>query len=174
MARGRFHPKQSRGALVGSCTLLGLAVLSVVATVYWETSPPPPHWLWRSVASTRDLVVVDGGRVVPVLYSRSCGGRSHSLRAVGMDAPGYPYRPVPCRPCQRPREEWARSLPLTEAQGLLTRTGFESARLGVTRVSGWSAVPSNHYQIRRQDDRMELKGRGWGTASAFANEAPGG
>ena len=129
---------------------------------YLRAPPPPEDPAWRAVASTRDLVLMHDGEVLPVLYSRSCGGRTHSLEEVGLAWQGYPYYSVACRPCVRSPEEWKRSLPLADARALLTQTGFESVRLRITRALGWSAVPSNRYRVHREGEMVHLRGRGTG------------
>ncbi len=129
---------------------------------YLRAPPPPEHLAWRAVASTRDLVLVHDGTIVPVLYSRSCGGRTHSLEEVGLAWQGYPYFSVVCGPCLRSPEKWERLLSLSDTRLLLARSGSEAARLQTTRRLGWSAVPSNRYRVRRQGDLIQLRGRGMG------------
>ena len=129
---------------------------------YLRAPPPPEHPAWRAVASTRDLVLMHDGAVVPVLYSRSCGGRTHSLEEVGLAWQGYPYFSVVCGPCLRSPEKWERLLALSDTRLLLDRSGSEAARLQMTRRLGWNAVPSNRYHVRRQGDLIQLRGRGIG------------
>ena len=129
---------------------------------YLREPPPPGNPAWQATVSTRDLVITYDGAALEALYSRSCGGRTHSLKEVGLAAREYPYYSVTCRPCARSPEAWERSLPLSDAHALLTQTGFESARLGITRLLGWSAVPSNRYRVRREGEMVQLRGQGTG------------
>ena len=129
---------------------------------YLREPPPPGHPTWQATVSTRELVITYDGAALEALYSRSCGGRTHSLKEVGLAAREYPFYSVTCRPCARSPEAWERSLPLSDAHALLTQTGFESARLGITRVLGWSAVPSNRYRVRREGEMVQLRGQGTG------------
>ena len=129
---------------------------------YLRAPPSPEDLAWRAVASTRDLVLMHGGAVVPVLYSRSCGGRTHSLEEVGLAWQAYPYFSVICGLCLRSPEKWERLLSLSDTRLLLAQSGSEAARLQMTRRLGWSAVPSNRYRVRRQGDLIQLRGRGMG------------
>ena len=129
---------------------------------YLREPPPPGNPAWQATVSTRYLVITYDGAALEALYSRSCGGRTHSLKEVGLAARGYPYYSVTCRTCARSPEAWESSLPLADAHALLTQTGFESARLGITRVLGWSAVPSNRYRVRREGEMVQLRGQGTG------------
>ena len=129
---------------------------------YLREPPPSGGAAWRAAVATRGLVLAHKGLVVPALYSRSCGGQTRSLQEVGMTPGGYPYYPVECPSCRRSPEVWQRRLPAPDAETLLARTGFETARLRITRALGWSAVPSNSYRVRRKGDVVLLRGQGAG------------
>ncbi len=73
---------------------------------------------------------------VPAMYSRSCGGRTRTLRELGLPArAGYPFYAVECAFCRAHPERWQRDL----AQPAPTD---ERERIDYNRIHGWSALPS--------------------------------
>jgi len=64
---------------------------------------PPAHGSPADVASreTRGLVLTWHGQVLRARYSSRCGGRTASLRQLGIHSKGYPYFSVICAWCSR-------------------------------------------------------------------------
>jgi hypothetical protein len=106
-------------------------------------SPPAPGSLAsKSAQATRGLILTwhdqanDRDQTVPAMYARSCGGRTRTLREIGVPNKGYPYYSVRCTYCSRHPEVWQR-----EAD-LLPGLDSEAGRLAFNRVHGWGAIPS--------------------------------
>jgi hypothetical protein len=86
---------------------------------------------YRDEASAED-------RTLAAMYARSCGGRTRSLREIGIrSASGYPYYAVRCTYCTRHPEAWWR-----EESGLAGHRLSERERLAWNRIHGWGAIPS--------------------------------
>lgn len=82
---------------------------------------------WHDEATAQD-------RPLAAMYARSCGGRTRTLREIGLPASGYPYYAVHCTYCTHHPEIWqreTRSEPRTEQD-----------RLAFNRLHGWGAIPS--------------------------------
>ena len=102
---------------------------------------------WHDDAAGRD-------RPLAAMYARSCGGRTRTLREVGVRSDGYPYYAVRCDYCSRHPEVWQR-----EAKGA-PRT--EQERLAFNRIHGWGAVPSLPASGTVSDGQMQGRGVGHG------------
>jgi hypothetical protein len=98
--------------------------------------------------------------VLPALFSASCGGRTRSLRDLGL--PGYPYYAVECASCRRGARRWETRLAAGDASPLLASQTRESARLEIGRKLGWKAIPGNNYAARREGEWVVVEGRGAG------------
>lgn len=105
-------------------------------------SPPPAASLATKAAlATRGLVLIwhdsadTKDQPLAAMYARSCGGRTRSLREIGVVKRGYPYYAVSCAYCRRHPEVWRRQL-----GGAAPRTEHE--RLLFNRIHGWAAMPS--------------------------------
>jgi stage II sporulation protein D len=89
-------------------------------------------------------------RIVPAMYSRSCGGQTR-VPNPAPDDHAYPFYSVPCAYCRRHPEAWSRTTagapPLTERE-----------RIGYNRTHGWGAIPSNTHTATG----TVLEGRGMG------------
>jgi stage II sporulation protein D len=89
-------------------------------------------------------------RIVPAMYSRSCGGQTRVPGKIA-DADAYPFYSVACAYCRRHPELWTRPAgtpaPATEQQ-----------RLAWNRTHGWEAIPSNTHTA----SGGSLEGRGIG------------
>ena len=116
----------------------------------------------EAARTTAGLTLAYGGRVVEALSTRRCGGTTRTLAEIGLDGPSYPYFPAACEPCRRRPSPWARQWPLSDVDELIARPGWESARLDVVRRLGWSAVPSNAYELFVEDGQAKLSGEGEG------------
>jgi stage II sporulation protein D len=105
-------------------------------------SPPEKNSLAaRAAAATRGLVLTWHDAVsaqeepVAAMYARSCGGETRSLRAIGVQAGGYPYYAVRCAYCRRHPEVWQRQF------GGANAPRTERDRLLFNRIHGWGAFP---------------------------------
>jgi hypothetical protein len=104
-------------------------------------SPPAPGSLAaQATQATIGLVLTwhdeaaEQDRILAAMYARSCGGRSRTLREIGLPSNGYPYYVVRCTYCSHHPEVWQRetkALPNTERD-----------RLAFNRIHGWGAIPS--------------------------------
>ncbi len=100
---------------------------------------------WHDAVTAED-------RPLAAMYARSCGGRTRTLREIGVQSSGYPYFSVRCAYCSRHPEAWRR-----EAGSGSIRT--EGDRLAYNRIHGWAALPSLPKSSTGSD---EAKGRGIG------------
>ncbi len=129
---------------------------------YLREPPPAAHPAAQAARATSGLALTHRGKILPALYSASCGRRTLSARDAGMTAAPYPYFAVDCPPCRRRAKSWKRRLPRKAARPLLAARRTEQARLAVVRALGWSALPSNNYRIWREADTVIIEGRGAG------------
>jgi stage II sporulation protein D len=97
---------------------------------------------WRDAESLRE-------QVLPAMYARSCGGRTRTLREIGVAGKGYPYYAVHCVYCSRHPETWRRDAAIVRQGDLPTgdlatkaRPLTERERLAFNRIHGWGAIPS--------------------------------
>jgi stage II sporulation protein D len=126
---------------------------------FLRAPPPAQSTSVQAAAATTGLVLAYKERVFPALYSSSCGGRSHSLRELGLPVRDYPYFAVPCSYCQRHPERWASRIQEADAADL---AATEHSRLQLARKLGWKAVPSNSYSSRHENGSIVLEGLGVG------------
>jgi stage II sporulation protein D len=75
-------------------------------------------------------------RTLAAMYARSCGGRTRTLREIGVSSAGYPYYAVRCTYCSKHPELWQRDAAAKDG------TVTERERLAFNRIHGWSAIPS--------------------------------
>ncbi len=129
----------------------------------WMGSATEPKSAYTVAAeATRGLLLQAAGRPVQALFTRSCGGRTRTLAEIGLTPDGYPFHAVECDFCRRRPVTWEREAALDDARELLEAPGLEASRLAVVRRLGWSAVPSNVYELVRGADRLHINGRGHG------------
>ena len=114
----------------------------------------------KAVAATSNLVLAYDSLPLAAMYTRSCGGRTHTPAELGLPSSGYPYFPVECQYCRAHPARWASRISAQSAGGL--HSSDESARLEVDRRLGWAAVPSNDFVMKRENDQLILKGTGRG------------
>jgi stage II sporulation protein D len=114
--------------------------------------------------ATAGIVITYEKAVLPAMFSKSCGGRSVSAAGVGLDggANAYPYYEVTTTYCLRHPDRWRRSLPSRADVVRDAAWGTESFRLAIGRIFGWSALPSNRYQVRPQKYGFLVEGTGRG------------
>lgn len=110
---------------------------------FMRSPPEETNPAWKAALETTGLVMAyrtDAGQgeatdqPIAAMYSRSCGGRTRTLREIGMRSNGgYPYYAVRCTYCLRHPERW------TRAPGAHAST--ERERMAWNRVHGWGAIP---------------------------------
>jgi len=130
----------------------------------------------QAVAETRGLVLAYRSEPIPVMYTRSCSGRTRTPADVGLAPGGYPYFSVDCRYCREHPTRWLRQLSAQEIEQL--HPASETDRLKIGRRLGWNTVPSDTFSVKHAGDAMLLEGTGQGHgiglcqtgASAMARE----
>jgi stage II sporulation protein D len=115
-----------------------------------------------AAASTRGLVLTYRGKVVPALFSASCGGRTRSLGEVGLSPCGYPYFSVACRYCVHHAASWKRVLSEKDAECLLRGPPTEAKRLKIDQKMGWSTIPGNNFELEVAGESVLIQGIGKG------------
>jgi stage II sporulation protein D len=123
--------------------------------------PPADHPACLAAAATRGLVITFDGRPVEALFSASCGGRTHSLRELGMQPAAYPFFPVECPWCQAHAERWRTRID-AETAAALAGPKSERRRIDLARALGWRAVPGNDYEVVAENGEFFLAGKGAG------------
>jgi stage II sporulation protein D len=127
---------------------------------FLRESPPPDSNAARATIATRGLVLGYHDQTVAAMFTRRCGGRTHTPQDVGMSHKAYPYFPVACDYCRRNPTRWTRHLTPAEAADL--REGGEASRLDIDRRFGWDAVPSNNFTTHNDTQGVLLEGTGEG------------
>lgn len=104
---------------------------------FFREPPPQNSTAFRATRATTNLHLSFEDLPLAAMYSRSCGGRTHTLTDLGLPAAAYPYYAVDCPFCLEHPEQWERriaSIPLSERE-----------RLAINRIHGWSTLPSNNF-----------------------------
>jgi stage II sporulation protein D len=127
---------------------------------FLRNPPAPDSDVAVAVKATRGLVLVYNDRPIPAMYTRSCSGRTHTPRELGMRAVPYPYYAVACDYCRSHPANWTSRLSARDASWL--RSSDELARLKVVRQLGWSVVPSNDFVATKDGEQIVLHGVGNG------------
>jgi stage II sporulation protein D len=122
--------------------------------------PAPGSDAARAGAATRDLVLAYDSHPLAAMYTRSCGGRTHTPSEVGLSPSSYPYYTVECKYCRAHPARWSSRLSTQNAAA--PHSSDESARLKIARRLGWSAVPSNDFVVKTERDQIMLEGIGEG------------
>ena len=113
----------------------------------WPRAKPKPY-----LPSQPDrFCAADGGREWASEISRA--DLTSALAAHGLAAPGWQNLTV----TRRGQSGRAVMLRLDAAE-----ISAEAFRLAVGESLGWSRIPSTWFEVRREDDRFEFHGRGWG------------
>jgi stage II sporulation protein D len=99
--------------------------------------PPEGSAALLATRATERLHLAFQERPFAAMYSRSCGGRTHTLAELGLPTINYPYYAVDCSFCLEHPEQWRR-----EAGGAPMG---ERERLAFNRIYGWSALPSSNF-----------------------------
>jgi peptidoglycan hydrolase-like amidase len=106
--------------------------------------------------ATKGKVLIYAGRSLAAMFSASCGGKTKSLRDIGVEAKGYPYFEVECPYCRRMAEQWRRR------SDKAPTTKSERERLRIGKAEGWSAIPGNNYRVVQENGTTFLEGSGAG------------
>jgi stage II sporulation protein D len=118
----------------------------------------------QAASATQGLVIayqsVDQSQPIAAMYTRSCGGRTHTPSELGLAPAAYPYYSVECNYCRQHPSHWESRLSAEDAATL--RSSNESSRLRLGRRLGWSAVPSNDFVMRKEGKQTVLRGVGRG------------
>ena len=146
----------------------------------FKAPPEPDDPAFRAALATRYLVLRYRGKVVPAMFSASCGGRTRSLREVGISSDAYPYYSVEDAYCERHSKRWQAMLSSPEAK-TLAQSHTEHDRLVLGRKIGWNVVPGNNYEVKSEGWSVSFEGRGSGHglglcqqgASAMARDGAG-
>jgi stage II sporulation protein D len=111
---------------------------------------------WHDERSAED-------RTLAAMYARSCGGRTRTLREIGVSGNGYPYYSVHCAYCSRHPERWERDAGSAAEDGNADWPRNERERLAFNRIHGWGALPSlAESKDAKQDGKLRGKGAGHG------------
>jgi stage II sporulation protein D len=123
---------------------------------------PPAPSAPASIATrdTRGLILTWHGKPLAAMYSSRCGGKTKTLQEIGSPVRGYPYFEVECPYCRRHPYAWTRALNPAGADAL--SRSAEHQRLLMDRTQGWSAIPSNSYQVSTGARGVTLHGQGQG------------
>jgi Stage II sporulation protein len=116
----------------------------------------------QASAMTRGLVLLYRGETVPALFSASCGGRTRTLREIGMRGTGYPYFSVPCEACLHHAKKWTVKIGLHDAAPIFAHAESEQVRLQIDRKLGWESIPGDNYSVKIEGETVVLMGRGAG------------
>ncbi|MGD0446233.1 MAG: SpoIID/LytB domain-containing protein [Edaphobacter sp.] len=113
---------------------------------------PPPEGspAFLATRATTDLHLTFEDRPFAAMYSRSCGGRTHTLADLGLRSANYPYYAVDCPFCLEHPEQWRREIDNVPRS--------ERERLAFNRIHGWSTLPSNNFK----QEGPTQQGRGLG------------
>jgi hypothetical protein len=94
------------------------------------------------------------------MYSSRCGGRTRTLRDVGME-PGedYSYYSVSCAWCLKHPFTWRSRV---GNSGHALRPGDERQRIAGVRQWGWSAIPGSDFTATKDSSGWRLEGHSMG------------
>jgi stage II sporulation protein D len=99
--------------------------------------PPKGSPAFIATGATMNLHLTFEDRPLAAMYSRSCGGRTHTLADLGLPTANYPYYAVDCPFCLEHPEHWRREIDNVPRS--------ERERLAFNRIHGWSTLPSNNF-----------------------------
>jgi peptidoglycan hydrolase-like amidase len=112
--------------------------------------PPTGSPAFIATRATMNLHLTFEDRPFAAMYSRSCGGRTHTLAELGLPTTNYPYYAVDCPFCLEHPEQWRREIDNVPRS--------EGERIAFNRIHGWSTLPSNNFI----QDSATQQGRGIG------------
>ena len=122
--------------------------------------PVPGRPAAVATLATRGLVIFFDQKPVAAMFTRSCGGHTQTPAELRVSSGNYPYYSVLCDACYRSPIRWTRRISEQDAARLIGRG--EAGRLAVDRRLGWNAVPSNTFEVKREDHEIILEGKGQG------------
>jgi len=127
---------------------------------FLKSPPPPASRVWTAVQETRGLIIEFRGKPLAAMYSSRCGGRTRSMRDVGMD-PGdeYPYYAATCVWCRRHPLTWRSRI---DSSGKIPNPGDERQRIAQARQWGWGAIPGSDFTAVRDESGWRLEGHSVG------------
>jgi stage II sporulation protein D len=123
--------------------------------------PPMPRAI-MAAESTRGELLRYQDRPVDAMFFRSCGGRTLSAEAAGLNRGAFPYVRVSCEACARQPVRWQTRVPAEEAEALLAGERSEKLRLELARRFGWRSVRSSDFEAIAEGGAVRLEGRGEG------------
>jgi stage II sporulation protein D len=125
----------------------------------------------EAAKATASLLLTWQGKPFAPAYSASCGGRTKTAAAIGWsDDNRYPYFEVNCPICQRDEPRWSRHPSPEQLKEIRQNPNKEAIRLKLGRESGWSALPSNNYEIKGD----EIVGHGHGHGLGYCQRGGAG
>jgi stage II sporulation protein D len=122
--------------------------------------PVPGNPAAVATLATRGLVILFDEKPVAAMFTRSCGGHTQTPAELAMPFGSYPYYSVFCDACYKSPVRWTRRISEQDAARLIGKG--EAGRLAVDRLLGWNAVPSNTFEVKREDRQVILEGKGQG------------
>jgi stage II sporulation protein D len=127
---------------------------------FLKSPPAATSRVASAVQATRGLVLAYNGKPLAAMYSSRCGGRTRSLRDVGLN-PGeaYPYYSVRCQWCLRHPAIWQSKI---GASGQPPLPGDERRRIAGARQWGWSAIPGSDFTATEDGEGWRLEGHSVG------------
>lgn len=127
---------------------------------FLRSPPPSTSRVAQAVLATHGMILAYRGRPLAALYSSRCGGRTRSLREIGMEAgDGYPYYAVICAWCRRHPLVW-RSTVSADVRSL--KPNNEDARITASRQLGWSTIPGSDFTATEDGTSIQLEGHSAG------------
>jgi len=125
----------------------------------------------KAAKQTQGLVLAWQDKIFAPAYSASCGGRTKSAAAIGWNDDGvYPYFEVACPICRRDEQPWTRDFSDDDASQIRANPNKEATRIQIGRRLGWSALPSNNYEI----SGLTITGRGQGHGLGYCQRGGAG
>jgi stage II sporulation protein D len=150
----------TRSFLAGGARHLDLDFCDTTHCQFLKSPPPAASRVWNAVQATRGIVMQYRGKPLAAMYSSRCGGRTRSLRDIGMEpGEGYPYFAVPCAYCQRHPLSWQSRI---GSSGQAPTPGNERRRIQQARQWGWSAIPGSDFTAAADHGGWLLEGHSVG------------
>jgi stage II sporulation protein D len=114
----------------------------------------------EAVNATRGIILAYQQKPLAAMYASRCGGETHSLRDLGMNAgEGYPYYGVRCKWCREHPVRWQSRIQTTEEP---PKAGNEAARIEHAREWGWSAIPGSTFTVEKDEQGLRIIGHSLG------------
>jgi len=127
---------------------------------FLRAPPDPEEVASQATVSTRGLVIVYQSQTVAAMYTRSCGGRTHTPTDRSLPAAAYPYYSVECKYCREHPTNWWSRISRQDAANL--RSSDETSRLEAGRRLGWNIIQSDDFTVRNQGQQVVVEGSGQG------------